>query len=137
MQNGRLIDAMNDALNREVSTAVRYLLQGSVIHGRNNEPLREMYRREVTDEMSHARYLADKIVVLGGTPKIKPDLTAPPADVQKMIRNDLKAEESDVAHYKKLADMAEKAGDIELKLRMEEQAADEARHAEELRRMQG
>jgi len=52
-----------------------------------------------------------------------------------MIENDLAAEEDDVAHYKKLANMAGEAGDIELKMQMEEQAADESRHAEKLRRM--
>ena len=52
-----------------------------------------------------------------------------------MIASDVAAEEDDIAHYKKLAVMAEEAGDIELKLRMEEQAADESRHATLLRRM--
>jgi bacterioferritin len=135
--NGKLITAMNDALNREISTTVRYLLQSAKIHGRQNEPLREMYRREIADELGHAQYLADKIAMLGGTLKANPDLTAPPDDVSQMIKKDLAAEKDDVANYKRLAAMAEEAGDIELKLRMEEQAADESRHAQELMRMQG
>jgi bacterioferritin len=87
--------------------------------------------------MGHAQYLADKIVMLGGTPKLAPDLAAPPVEIAEMIKNDLASEQHDVANYQRLAKMAEEAGDIELKLRMEEQAADEARHAQELRRMQG
>ena len=136
-QNGELIGAMNDALSREISTLVRYLVQGSSIHGLRNEPLRNMYRKEISDELGHAQYLADKIVAMGGTPKVKPDLSAPPADIAKMIKNDLAAEEKDVEHYRRLAGMAEQSGDVELKVRMEELAADEARHADELRRLQG
>lgn len=135
--NGKLISAMNDALNREISTAVRYLVESAKIQGRQNEPLREMYRREIADELGHAQYLADKIVTLGGTPKLDPDLAPPPDDVTEMIKKDLAAEHDDVSNYKRLAKMADDAGDIELKLRMEEQAADESRHAQELQRVQG
>ncbi len=136
-KNGKLIAAMNDALNREISTTVRYLVQSAKIQGIQNEPLREMYRREITDELGHAQYLADKIVMLGGTPKVDPDLAAPPDDVAKMIQKDLDAEKDDVKNYQRLAKMADEAGDIELKLKMEDQAADESRHAQELQRMQG
>jgi bacterioferritin len=135
MANTQLIDQLNEALNREISTAVRYMLQSSAIQGVRNEPLRNMYREEVQDEMDHAQYLADKIVMLGGTPQSNPDFKPLPEDVSRMIDNDLAAEQDDVAHYKKLAALAEEAGDIELKIQMEEQAADESRHAEKLRRM--
>lgn len=134
-QNHQLIAELNDALNREFSTIIRYSLEASLIRGRSNHSVREMYRAESLDEIRHAQYLADKIVMLGGTPKVDPDLTPPPRDIEQMIENDLKQELSDVAHYKKLAQMAEDAGDIELRTKMEEQAADEAQHAYELRRM--
>jgi bacterioferritin len=135
MANETLIEGLNEALNRELSTILRYMLQGSIIRGRQNQPLPQMYRDEVGDEIGHAQYLADKIVSLGGIPAVKPDLAPPPADVDRMIDNDLAKEESDVAHYKKLADLADRSGDIELKMKMEEQAADESHHADELRRM--
>jgi bacterioferritin len=135
MANEALILGLNEALNREFSTVIRYLLQGSIIRGRQNQSLRQMYRDEVRDEIGHAQYLADKIMALGATPSVKPDLTPPPTGIDKMIDNDLAKEESDIAHYKKLADLADKSGDIELKMKMEEQAADESHHADELRRM--
>jgi bacterioferritin len=135
MSKQALIEGLNEALNRELSTIIRYLLQGSTIRGRRNQLLRNMYRDEVRDEIGHAQYLVDKIVMLGGTAKVNPDLTPPPGDVEKIIENDLAKEESDIAHYKKLAQLAEQIGDIELKMQMEEQAADESRHADELRRM--
>jgi bacterioferritin len=135
MAHDPLLEGLNEALNREISTVLRYMLQGSIIRGRQNQAVRQMYRAEVTDEIGHAQYLADKIVMLGGTPALHPDLTPPPADVEKMIDNDLAKEELDVAHYKKLAELADQKGDIELKMKMEEQAADESHHADELRRL--
>jgi bacterioferritin len=130
-----LIEGLQEALNRELSTIIRYMLQGSIIRGRQNQPLRQMYRSEVTDEIGHAQYLADKIVILGDMPRVHPDLTPPPTQIEEMIANDVAKEENDVSHYMKLAELADKKGDIELKMKMEEQAADEAHHAEELRMM--
>jgi len=58
-----------------------------------------------------------------------------PAEIPEMIERDLTEEEHDIAQYKNLAALADESGDIELKLQLEEQAADESRHAECLRRM--
>lgn len=133
--NRKLIEGLNEAFNCEIATSIRYLLQGSAIRGRANQPLREMYREEVADEMGHAQYLADTIVRLGGTPSVNPNLSAPPQDVDQMIEQDIEAELSDVAHYVELADLADEANEIELRMRLEDLAADESHHADKLRRL--
>ena len=131
----RLIHGLNAAFNRELTTAIRYLVQGSSIHGQQNEPLRQLYRSELQDEIGHAQYLADKIAALGGYPTASPAVDPPPTEVAEMIDNDIEAEQSDIMHYQRLAALADESGDIELKLRMEQQAADESHHAEQLRRL--
>jgi len=88
--NDSLIEKLNHALNREVSTFLRYMLQASSIKGAQWDSVRKMYQTEVADEVGHAQYLADKIVMLGGTPTLAPDLTPPPADVPTMLANDIK-----------------------------------------------
>jgi bacterioferritin len=135
--NDELIQGLNHALNREVSTFLRYMLQGASIRGAKWDGVRKMYLEEVQDEVGHAQYLAEKIVMLGGTPSLAPDLTAPPADPVEMLKNDAAQEEVDVQGYLKLAALAEKAGLPHLKIKMEEQAADEAEHAEEMKRLLG
>jgi len=132
-----LIKGLNHAMNREVSTFLRYMLQGASIKGAEWDPARQMYLAEVTDEMGHAQYLADKIIMLGGTPKLDPDLTPPPTDVPTMLKNDIAEEKIDVEGYMKLSELAEKEGLVELKLKMEDQAADEAGHAEAMQRLLG
>jgi bacterioferritin len=137
MASEKLLEGLNHALNREVSTFLRYMLQGASIKGAEWEAARQMYLSEVPDEMGHAQYLANKIVMLGGTPKLDPDLTPPPSDVRTMLENDIAEEQKDVEGYTKLAQMADEEGLVDLKMTMEDQAADEAGHAEEMQRLLG
>ena len=51
MANQELLTKLNDALNREVSTFLRYMLQGASIKGAEWEPVRQMYLAEVADEV--------------------------------------------------------------------------------------
>ena len=137
MAYDELIDGLNEQLNREVSTFLRYMLQAASIKGAEYEAVRQMYLAEVTDEVGHAQYLANQIEMLGGTPKLAPDLTPPPSSVQEMLEADAGAEEADVKNYVRLAQLAEQEGLIGLKTKMEEQAADEDEHGQEMRRMLG
>lgn len=66
-----------------------------------------------------------------------PDLTPPPTNVRAMLEHDIAEEKTDVVGYMKLAGLAEQAGLPDLKMKMEEQAADEAAHAETMTRMLG
>lgn len=137
MATTELLSGLNDALNREVGTFLRYILQGASIKGAEWENVRSLYLEEIADEVGHAQYLASKIVMLGGTPTLDPDLTPPPSDPREMLTRDIAAEKDDAAHYLKLAGLAEKEGLADLKIRMEEQAADEAGHGEQMLRLLG
>ncbi|MCB0333915.1 MAG: ferritin-like domain-containing protein [Bdellovibrionales bacterium] len=137
MSTNIVIQKLNHALNREVSTFLRYLLQAAQIKGAQWEAVRQMYLEEVADEVGHAQYLANKIAMLSGTPTLNPDLTPPPSDVRTMLHNDIEQEKVDVQGYLELAAAAEKTGLVDLKMKMEEQAADEAHHAEEMTRLLG
>lgn len=135
MANPELIEGLNEQLNREVSTFLRYMLQAASITGAANEPVREMYLDEVTDELGHAQYLANQIVALGGEPALEPDLSPPPLEVATMLRRDAEAEVEDVKHYTRLAELAGDQGLMALKMAMEEQAADEDEHRQEMERL--
>ncbi|MDY7108125.1 MAG: ferritin-like domain-containing protein [Planctomycetota bacterium] len=137
MQNQELIQGLNEQLNQEISTALRYMLQAAMIKGSQWEPVRAMYEDEVGDEIGHAQYLANQLAMLDATPRLDPDLTPPPAEVPQMLQRDAEAEREDVDRYTKLAQLAEQEGLIALKLHMEEQAADEAEHGQRMRRLLG
>lgn len=132
-----LIAGLNDQLNREITTFLRYMLQAAQVKGVSWEPVRDLYLSEVVDEVGHAQYLANQIIALGGTPKLAPDLTPPPADVCEMLRYDIDAEANDVAHYSHLAKMAGELCLPSLMMKMEEQAADEDEHRQTMQRLLG
>jgi bacterioferritin len=137
MASQELILGLNDQLNREVTTFLRYMLQAAGIKGAQWKNVRDMYQQEVTEEVGHAQYLADQIVMLGGVPKLAPDLSTPPSDVREMLNCDISAERTDVKNYTQLAALAEKEGLFALKMKMEEQAADEDDHGQEMQRVLG
>jgi len=137
MASQALIDGLNEQLNREVSTFLRYMLQGAKITGAQWESVRAMYLGEVADEVGHAQELSNWIEYLGGTPRLAPDLAPVPDDVRTMLANDVEQERKDVGNYSRLAELAGKDGLMALKLKMEEQAADEDEHGHEMRRMLG
>jgi bacterioferritin (cytochrome b1) len=137
MADQELLDGLNQQLNREVSTFLRYMLQAASIKGAEYESVREMYLEEVTDEVEHAQYLANQIERLGGEPTLDPDLTPPPSDVREMLTQDAAEEQNDVQNYKKLASLADKADLVALKNAMEEQAVDEDEHGQEMKRLLG
>lgn len=137
MSKENIIKALNDQLNREVSTFLRYMLQAASIKGAEYESVREMYLEEVSDEVNHAQYLANQIEMLGGTPELNPDLTSPPRDVNEMLKNDAEEEIKDVQNYKRLAELAEAEELLSLKMNMEDQGAEEDEHGQEMRRLLG
>jgi bacterioferritin len=56
-------------------------------------------------------------------------------EMKPMLETDLRLEEEGAANYRRQAEQAGALGHMELKVKLEEMAADEARHAVELRRL--
>jgi bacterioferritin len=137
MANQALIDGLNQQLNREITTLLRYMAQAASISGFAHEGVRQMYLEEVTDEVGHAQYLMNQIVMLGGVPKPEVRIAPPPTDVREMLRADAAEEATDVKNYVRLAALAEQEGMYSLKLKLEEQAGDEDEHGREMRRLLG
>jgi bacterioferritin len=137
MANQALIDGLNQQLGREMTTFLRYMAQAAVIGKFEHDSVRKMYLEEVTDEVGHAQYLMNQIVMLGGVPMPEIHFAPPPRDVREMLRCDAEQEQTDVQNYVRLAALAEQEGLYALKLKMEEQAADEDEHGWEMRRAIG
>jgi bacterioferritin len=132
-----LLSGLNDQLNREVTTFLRYMLQAASINSAQWHSAGDMYRQDVTDETRHAQYLIDQIVMLGGEPKLQPNLSPPPTDVREMLTRDMNDEQTDVNNYTRLASLAENEELFALRMKLEEQAADEDAHRQEMQRLLG
>jgi bacterioferritin len=58
-----------------------------------------------------------------------------PDSLRETLELDMEMERADIERYKEHALLAEELGEIELKLKLEEIAADESRHAREIGRL--
>ena len=130
-----LIHALNEDLAAEWGTVIRYTYQAGKAFGLLGIELRKMLEEEVQDELGHASFLTDIIIDLGGEPTTTPKEFAKPDTLKEMLELDLVMEKQDIENYRKHAEMAEELDLVELQLKLEEMAADEAGHARELRRI--
>jgi bacterioferritin len=135
MSNKKLIEGLNQDLAGELGTIIRYNYQAGKVNGPVGERLRQMFRDEVADEFGHAAFLTDAIVDLGGEPTTTPADFDKPDSLKAMLEVDVAMERADVKRYMAHAHLAEEIGDVELRLKLEEIAADEAGHARTLQRI--
>lgn len=133
----KLIAGLNDDLALELAGIVRAVYQASTAGGLLGHELRELLQKELPVELQHAQFLADKIAILGGTPTTSPAELALPADVGKMIDEDIATEWKIVNRLRERAGQAESYGDIGLKIRLEEMIAEGTDHANALQRLVG
>jgi bacterioferritin len=135
MSKEDLIKGLNEDLAAEWGTIIRYTYQAGQSFGLMGLELRELFEEEIADELGHASFLTDVIVDLGGEPTTTPNTFDKPKSMKEMLELDIELEKGDVENYLKHAEIAEELGLIELQMRLEEMAADEAGHARELRRI--
>jgi len=135
MSKKELIKMLNQDLSGELGTIIRYNYQASKASGPQALPLRELLRGEIPDELGHATFLSDVIVDMGGEPTLEPQEFKPTENLKQMLEQDIKFELKDVVNYRQHAQAAEALDEIELKLKLEEMAADESEHARELGRV--
>jgi bacterioferritin len=137
MSQEELIKGLNEDLAAELGTVIRYTYQSSKAMGFAGVELREILEDEIADELGPAAFLMDVIVDLGGEPTTVPMTFEKPDGLKAMLELDLKMEKQDVENYRAHAALAEDLGLVELQMKLEEMAADEAGHARELRRLIG
>ena len=135
MNQEHLIRGLNEDLAAELGTVIRYTYQAARCYGLLAAELRELLAREAQDELGHAAFLMDVILDLGGEPTTAPKPFEKPTDLKGMLELNVKMEAEDVANYLAHARLAEQLGLPELKMKLEEMAADEAGHGRQLRRL--
>jgi bacterioferritin len=135
MSKDDFVKGLNDDLAAELGTVIRYTYQSSKAMGFAGAELRDILKGEIADELGHAAFLMDVIIDLGGDPTTTPKTFDKPENLKAMLELDLEMEKQDVENYRTHAAAAEELGLVELTVKLEEMAADEAGHARELRRL--
>ncbi len=133
--NKALIDGLNEDLAAEYQAVIMYRTYASLVAGPWRQELRAFFEGEIPDELGHAAYLADKIVALGGTPAVTPGPVPVVTDNKKMLENTLQAEIDTIERYTTRVEQAEAAGEVALKVQLENMILDETTHRDDIRRM--
>lgn len=130
-----LIDGLNHDLAGEYQAVVMYTQYSAKLTGPYRRELRALFQAEIADEQGHAQFLADKIACLGGEPTTEPRAVCRADQPREMLEQALAAEKQAIADYDERLCQADAFGDVGLKVRLEDQLADETRHKEEIERI--
>jgi bacterioferritin len=111
-----VINALRKAYSMEVETIVNYLANSLHLEGVRAEAIKSALAADITEELTHAQQLGNRIKQLGGTVpgslalEFNQKPLQPPADttdVVGVIRGVLAAEEDAIKHYKTIIKMTD------------------------------
>jgi len=135
----KVLELLNEALATEIVCVLRYRHDYFMARGRDSKAAAAEFLEHATQELQHADQLADRIVQLGGEPKLDPSGLAERSHseyrvgktVQEAIRENLVAERIAIDSYR---EMIQYVGDSDPTTRrmLEEILATEEEHADDL-----
>ena len=125
----KIADLLNKAVAGELQATVQYIWQHVMIRGMTSPEVGELLRKTAIDEMCHFEKIAERIDYLGGVPTTQPEPIVQSRTNVKMVRDDIKAEESAIKLYKSTIEAALEAKDYTTGELFEEiLAAEEGQH---------
>jgi bacterioferritin len=135
----KVLEILNDALATEIVCVLRYRHDYFMARGIDSKAAADEFLEHATQELGHADRIAERIVQLGGEPKMDPSQLASRSHseyrtgrtVQEAIRENLVAERIAIDSYR---EMVQYLGDSDPTTRrlMEEILAVEEEHADDL-----
>jgi len=135
MNKQEMIDALNEDLSGELGAIIQYITYAAKTTGPYRPQLSAFFLQEVPDEQTHAQYLANKIVALGGEPTTNAREVPAAKSNREMVEAVLKSESRAVADYTKRAKQAEEFNDKGMVVQLEDIINDETGHKEETERL--
>ncbi|MDE3090045.1 MAG: ferritin-like domain-containing protein [Chloroflexota bacterium] len=131
----KLLEGLQGDLERELKAVLQYMYQSSMVLGLRAMSVGPYLRKEAEEELKHVAFLSDQIVNLGGAPKLTSAKFSEARDLKQMLENDLDLEREAILEYRERAKQAELAGEVGLKLRLEELLAEETDHMRDLEKI--
>lgn len=130
-----LLEGLNTDLAHEYQAIISYLLYSRLANGPHRLELAAFLEGEVADELEHAKFLAHKIIALGGTPITEPAPVRLTEDNREMLELSLQSEKDTIERYARRIKQAEEAGELALRLDLENLVSEETNHKEDLERI--
>ena len=109
--SAELLDLLNQAIAREIQVSVQYMWQHVLWKGVQGFAVKDAFKKTAIEEMKHAEAIAERLNYLGGVPTTKPTPIFIGATLKEMLETDKKDEETAIAMYRKIIEVARKEGD--------------------------
>lgn len=135
MASQRLLELLNKGIARELQVSVQYMWQHVQATGIESAAVENTFRNVAIEEMKHSEAIAERLSYLGGVPTVKPDPIFVGADLEEMLRMDVKAEEEAILLYGQTIKTAKEEGDTTTKRLLEEILAQEEKHHDKFSRL--
>ena len=87
-----VLDTLNQLLAGELAARDQYFIHAAMYEDWGLSKLHARFHHEMEDETGHARAIINRILMLGGTPKMTPDALNIGQDVPDMLKKDLAVE---------------------------------------------
>ena len=110
--NPEVIDYLKQLLRGELAARDQYFAHSRFYENLGFTKLYERINHEMEEETQHADALLRRILMLEGTPDMRPTAFEPGTDVPSMLRKDLELEYEVRASLRKGIELAEKAQDF-------------------------
>ena len=105
------------------------------VNGPFRPELSKSFLAEVADEQGHAKFLADKIVTLGGIPTTQASIVTDAPTNKAMLEAIHAAESAAIRAYTERAEQAAELGFKALAIDLEDMIRDETNHKEEVEKI--
>jgi bacterioferritin len=130
--HARLIARLNDDLAREYAAVIQYRTYASLVRGPHRPAMRRLFARHAAVALAHAKFLADKIAVLGGLPTVGVAPVEHETEPEAMLRRLSRARSTAIDRYAILRRLAGELAEYGLAVELDALVADETRHRDEL-----
>jgi bacterioferritin len=97
---GRLIDALNQDLEREYQAIISYVIYSQRLKGAAYMAIAKELERHAAEELQHALTIAKHVDYLGGTPAAVPKPVNVADKAEGMLKADLANETETIKHYR-------------------------------------
>lgn len=127
--NEKVIERLNARLADELTAVNQYMVHAEMCENWGYKRLHEAIQKRAIDEMKHAEKLISRILFLEGSPTVsRLNKITIGADVEKMHKNDWKAEETAIKDYNADIRLAVEVGDNGTRELFESILTDEEEH---------
>jgi bacterioferritin len=110
MDNAKLVTLLNEDLELEFRSIVQYTQHLATVKGVEFQPIAEMIRPHLKQELEHATVLAEQIDFLGGVPTTRVPEVPSETDSKRAFELDLELEERQLTGYRERFEQVQEMG---------------------------